>query len=200
MALEVCNGFLHFKADLWSKQEGEYPAIVTSEKLLQQVSPERYLMVTEVRPCLHLYVTDRVKNSLYPLFHLWYTPYDGSQRAERSNCWQIKNKDLYTGICITPFISLCLFSTVPGSTMDLYVYVPNLSVTADTGDRKMPIIIFPQLHYRGHIHTKHSHLEWATVMSENIQHKDSIQWLNSFIHATYTSKATAALCQRDKPP
>lgn len=85
----------------------------------------------------------------------------------------MKMQGLYLDISITPFISLSLCSTVPGSTIELYGHISNLSITSDTSDRQMPVRILPQLHHRRHIHTKYSHVERSPIMSENTEDKQS---------------------------
>lgn len=77
-------------------------------------------------------------------------------------------------------LSPSLRFTVPGSTMESYVHISNLSYTIGARDRQMAVSIFAQLHHRGHIHTEYGHVERSLVMSGEKTHSTnkSVQcWL-----------------------
>lgn len=65
----------------------------------------------------------------------------------------------------------------------MYVHIFNLSITADARDCQMPVIFFPQLHHRGQIYAKYSHVECSAVVSGCTKRKQCILGLvNIHIH------------------
>lgn len=125
------------------------------------------------------------KHSLFSVFHLWSVPWSVPQTVGRWNCSQIESQGLHHTwnphhLPVSP--SFC--STVPCSTMKFYVHISNLSVTADAADRQMPVSFFPQLHHRGHIYVKYSHIKRPAIVSGYTKYKHSalLVLVNTYSH------------------